>query len=108
MATKSAPAQAGRTHIHDPHPAAKTRRWEARVTPEADDKIKRAMAVVNLDRTEFLTDAALEKADRILARADVTFMDNALFDDLLTSLDTPDEAPALDALAAMPRRSVRR
>lgn len=65
------------------------------------------MAAVNLDRTSFLTDAALEKADRILARADVTFMDNALFDDLLTSLDVPDDAPALTALARMPRLSVR-
>jgi hypothetical protein len=42
-----------------------------------------------------------------LARADVTLMPAEMFDELMASLDEPDEAPNLAKIAARPRRFTR-
>lgn len=104
-AKKAGAKKSGGKAVEAKQPSAKkVARWEARVTVATDEKIERARKLLKLRKTEFLTSAAEEKADRILARADVTLMDQALFDELVASLDTPDPAPTLERLAARPRR----
>jgi len=83
--------------------ATKTRRWEARVDAETDDLAAQAADRLGVSKSEFITSAARAEAERTLARADVTLMDDALFGVMLDSLDIPDPAPALARLAATPR-----
>ncbi len=48
--------------------------------------------------SHFVLAAATAAADKVLARADYTIMPAMQFDELLASLDTPDEAPRLARL----------
>lgn len=75
--------------------ATKTRRLEARVDPEGEHRITEAAARTRESVSTFVLRAALNEADRVLARSDVVFMPAEQFDALMDSLDTPDEAPVL-------------
>lgn len=83
--------------------ATKTRRFETRLDPETDRLIEEAAAELRVSKAQFVSDAARSAAQKVVARADVTLMDAPLFDAMVASLDEPDDAPGLAALAAQPR-----
>lgn len=82
----------------------KNLRWETRVDEELDSLAAQAAAALGLTPAAFVREAVRDRAERTLARADVTLMDAELFDELIATLDVPDDAPALEKLAALPRR----
>jgi uncharacterized protein (DUF1778 family) len=71
----------------------KSSRWETRVSPETDDQVTRAAALVGVTKSQFVSDAARAAADDVLGRTDVTWMDPELFESMVSSLDTPDPVP---------------
>ena len=86
--------------------APKTERIEMRADDESSAKITKAAKAEQLSVSAFVLNAAVRAADHVLARKDVTLMPAEQFDALLSSLNTPDEAPALERLARKPRRYV--
>jgi uncharacterized protein (DUF1778 family) len=85
----------------------KSRRVEARIDPESEERIVEAARLTCQPLSAFIVRAARAEADRVLARADVTLMPAEQFDALLDSLDEPDEAPTLARAAARTRRFTR-
>lgn len=85
----------------------KTDRLEVRVTPLSRAHISDAAEKVNESVSDFIRNAALDRADKILALSSRTLMPAEQFDALIKSLDVPDEAPNLAKLAAEPRRFAR-
>lgn len=79
-------------------------RLEARIDNELDDLINQAADRLHVTKTTFVTGAVRDAALKVLARADVTLMTPEVFDAMMASIDTPDESPELDELAALPRR----
>lgn len=88
--------------------ATKTRRIEARVDPIDDEAITVAAKMSGMSVSAFLVSAARHEADRVIGRADTTLMSPELFDAVLSSLDAPDDLPALAALATDKRAYQRR
>lgn len=82
----------------------KTERIEIRVAAQLHDQILAAAEMVNETTSEFMRNAALDRADKILALSSRTLMPAEQFDALIESLDIADEAPNLAELAAEPRR----
>lgn len=82
----------------------KTERIEIRVAAQMHDQILAAAEMVNETTSEFMRNAALDRADKILALSSRTLMPAEQFDALIESLDIADEAPNLAELAAEPRR----
>ncbi len=83
---------------------AKTDRFEVRVAARSHQQIKAAAEAVNETTSEFIRNAALDRADKILALSNRTLMPAEQFDALINALDVPDEAPELARLAAQQRR----
>ena len=82
----------------------RTQRIEVRVT-EADARvIARAATLLNASVSSFVVDAALEKAETVVARADRTIMPAAQFDEMIAALDDPTPVPELVTLINRPRR----
>ncbi len=81
----------------------KTRRLEARLDPDTDELIIRAAALTHESLSAFVVRSARTEAERVLARADLTFMAPGQFEVLIDSLDHADPTPALDRLAVEPR-----
>ncbi|NNH75902.1 DUF1778 domain-containing protein [Nocardia uniformis] len=86
----------------------KSDRFEFRLAEERRSQIQAAAGVVGETEAEFVRNAAIQRADRILALSSRTFMPAEQFDAMIASLDIPDEAPALAAAAAKPRRFTRK
>lgn len=86
----------------------KTHRIEARVTEDAASIITRAAALVNASVSSFVMDAALEKAETVVTRADRTIMPAEQFDAMISALDDPTPVPQIVRLAARPRQITRR
>lgn len=86
----------------------KTDRIEIRTDPASRDRITQAAGLIHASVSTFVLAAASAEADRVLARADRTLMPAEQFDQLLTSLDLPDEAPTLTRVATKPRRFTRK
>ena len=82
----------------------KTERVEVRVAPQTHEQISAAAQTVNETTSEFMRNAALDRADKILALSSRTLMPAEQFDAMIQALDTPDHAPNLEKLAAKPRR----
>ncbi|WP_157751864.1 type II toxin-antitoxin system TacA family antitoxin [Actinoplanes derwentensis] len=87
--------------------AAKSERIEMRTDPQSSARIAEAAESQHVSVSAFVLDAAVKAADHVLARAEVTIMPAEQFDQLIGSLDVPDEAPALARLAYKPRRYTR-
>ncbi|HEY6793501.1 MAG TPA: DUF1778 domain-containing protein [Kineosporiaceae bacterium] len=87
--------------------ATKTRRIEMRTDPDSEGRIVQAAGLLGQSVSKFVLAAASSAADAVLARADTTLMPAEQFDALMGSLDVADEAPALRAAAAAPRRVAR-
>lgn len=76
-------------------------RLEARIDAELDELIAAAAAITHGgNKSAFIAAALHDAALKVTARADVTLMDADLFERLASSLDEPDDAPALAALVA--------
>ena len=74
---------------------AKTHRIEMRADAATKGLITQAARARRESISAFVLRAALTEADRVLARSDVTPMPADQFDELVASLDEPDEAPRL-------------
>ncbi|MFJ5955390.1 DUF1778 domain-containing protein [Paenarthrobacter sp. NPDC092416] len=82
----------------------KTRRLELRTDETTDQLISEAAELLHVSKTAFVTDAARQAAERVIARSDVTLMAPEVFDAMMASLDVPDENAALEVLSKLPRR----
>lgn len=71
-------------------------------------RIEQAARVTHESTSAFVVHAAIDRADQILARADVTIMPAEQFDELLAALDVADEAPVLTRLGQTERRYVQK
>ncbi|WP_162641491.1 DUF1778 domain-containing protein [Streptosporangium sp. 'caverna'] len=83
---------------------AKTRRIEISVDAAAEELITQAAQARGEPISSFVLRAAHAEAGRVLARPDVTLMSSEQFNKLLSSLDEPDEAPALRGAVQRRRR----
>lgn len=81
----------------------KSHRLELRTDALTDELITEAAALLHTSKSAFVADAARTAARRVIARADITFMAPETFDLMMANLDTADDSPGLDALAALPR-----
>ena len=86
----------------------KPERFEIRLATEGRSQIEEAAQAVGETVTEFVRNAAVQRADRIVALSSRTRMPAEQFDAMLESLDIADEAPVLAQLASRPRRYVRK
>jgi uncharacterized protein (DUF1778 family) len=84
--------------------ASKTDRIEMRAAPEQGEYIAKAATAVGHTVSGFVLEASLAAADRVFARADRTLMAAEQFDQLIQSLDRPDEAPKLREATQRERR----
>ncbi len=84
-------------------PRAKAR-LEARIDSDLDDLIDEAARRLSMTKTAFISQAVRDAALKAMARTDVTIMAPEVFDAMMASIDTADESPELENLAALPRR----
>jgi uncharacterized protein (DUF1778 family) len=84
--------------------ATKDERLEMRVSRTDRELIEDAARHLRESVSDFTRNAALRRAQNVLARAEVVLMPADQFDALLESLDTADEAPFLEEALARPRR----
>ncbi|MGC7153069.1 toxin-antitoxin system protein [Paenarthrobacter ureafaciens] len=81
----------------------KTKRLELRTNETTDRLITEAANLLHVSKTAFVTDAARQAAERVVARTDVTLMSPEIFDAMMESLDTPDESSEIEVKARLPR-----
>ena len=81
----------------------KTRRLELRTDEVTEQLIADAAALLNVSKTAFVEDAVRAAARRVIARSDVTLMDPAVFESMMTALDRPDDSTGLAELAKLPK-----
>jgi len=81
----------------------KKRRIELRTDEATDQLLSEAADLLHVTKSAFVTDAARQAAEKIIARSDVTLMSPAVFDTMMASLDIPDESPELAKLAKLAR-----
>ncbi|MFW0772716.1 DUF1778 domain-containing protein [Paenarthrobacter nitroguajacolicus] len=81
----------------------KTRRLELRTDETTDQLISEAAELLHVSKTAFVTDAARQAAERVVARADTTLMAPEIFDAMMASLDVADESSELETLSKLPR-----
>ena len=86
----------------------KEARLDFRLDADTKDRIEQAAKLTHESTSTFVVHAAAARADRILARADVTMMPAEQFDELLASLDVADEASTLARLGQSERRYIRK
>jgi len=75
--------------------AAKAERLEARLTSTQRRQIEHAAKLAGESVSSFVVLAALDRADIVVRDMTSTVVPAAYFDQLLASLDEPDEAPRL-------------
>ncbi|MBK5288927.1 MAG: DUF1778 domain-containing protein [Acidimicrobiia bacterium] len=84
--------------------AVKTERLEARVSPEERARLEWAARVAGTSVSTFVIDAAVDRAEVLIAAEMSTTVPAAYFESLLEALDEPDDAPTLTRAARrMPR-----
>jgi len=83
--------------------ATRTRRIEARATESDAELITRAAQIVNDTVSAFTLTAAVEKAESIVARTDITYMPAEQFDAMVIALDDETPIPEISELASRPR-----
>jgi uncharacterized protein (DUF1778 family) len=81
----------------------KSRRLELRTDETTDRLIAEAAELLHMTKSAFVTDAARQAAQKVIARSDVTLMAPEVFDVMMASLDVPDESTELAALSKLPR-----
>ncbi|GAA3841087.1 hypothetical protein GCM10022243_04330 [Saccharothrix violaceirubra] len=86
----------------------KEARLDFRLDQDQKGRIERAAELSRKSTSAFVVDAAMDAADKVLARADVTIMSAEQFDSLMSALDVADEAPGLAKLNSVHRGYVRK
>jgi uncharacterized protein (DUF1778 family) len=84
--------------------AAKAERLEARLTPTQRKQIEQAAALAGESVSSFVVLAALDRADVLVRERASSVVPAAYFDQLLASLEQPDEAPRLMKAATKAQR----
>lgn len=82
----------------------KSARLEARATEDQAAVIARAAELLNATVSSFVVDAAVEKAETVVARSQRTLMPAAQFDAMIAALDDTAVVPQIVDLASRPRR----
>lgn len=78
-------------------------RWNIRVTPSVDDVVRRAASASNRTLRDFVRDAAVNEAERILAERTRFALERKAWDQFAKLLDRPVQArPGLVRLFAKP------
>lgn len=85
--------------------AVKSDRLEARVSPEQRARLEWAASLAGTSVSAFVVDAAVDRAEELLAAQMSTSVPADYFDQLVDALDRPDRAPTLTKAA---RRVARR
>lgn len=85
--------------------ALKSDRLEARVSPEQRARLEWAAGLAGTSVSAFVVDAAVERADELMAAEMSTTVPAGYFDHLVAALDQADRAPNLAKAA---RRAERR
>ena len=85
--------------------AVKSDRLEARVSPEQRARLELAAGLAGVAVSAFVIDAAVERADELVAAQMSTAVPADYFDRLVAALDEPERAPGLAKAA---RRAERR
>ena len=75
--------------------------------PQHTERIRYAAELANTSVSSFVVDAAVEKADRIIAATNETMVPADFFDSLLSSLDDAATIPALRKASSRARDSVK-
>ncbi|MFC6090559.1 DUF1778 domain-containing protein [Saccharothrix sp. BKS2] len=86
----------------------KQARLDFRLDQAQKGRIERAAELSKKSTSSFVVEAAVDAADKVLARADVTIMPAEQFDALMSALDAADEAPGLAKLKSAHRGYVRK
>lgn len=86
----------------------KTERFEIRLAEDGRNQIEAAASAVGETVTEFVRNAAMQRADQVLALSSRTLMPAEQFDAMIRSLDIADDAPELAKAVARGRRFVRK
>jgi len=68
---------------------AASERVEMRMRPEIEHRLRAAAALEHVTLSAFITDAAVERADRVIAERNTWTVSPALFDELAAALDAP-------------------
>ena len=75
--------------------AVKSDRLEARVSPEQRARLEWAASLAGTSVSAFVVDAAVDRAEELLAAQMSTTVSADYFDELVNALDRPDRAPTL-------------
>jgi uncharacterized protein (DUF1778 family) len=87
------------------HVAVRAERLEARLTSTEREQIEQAAALAGESVSSFVVLAALDRADILVRERASTVVPAAYLDQLVTSLDEPEDAPGLArAATALARR----
>lgn len=84
--------------------AVKSERLEARVSPEERARLEWAARVAGTSVSTFVIDAAVERAEGVIAAEMTTSLPAAYFDSLLDALDEAEAAPTLTRAAHRTKR----
>jgi uncharacterized protein (DUF1778 family) len=87
--------------------AVKSDRLEARVSPEQRARLELAAAISGVSVSAFVVDAAVERAEELVAGHLATTLPVDYFDRLLSAIDEPDRAPTLAKAARRVNRRPR-
>ncbi len=85
---------------------ARTARFEFRVAPDVKERIEAAAALAQEPASDFVRAAAVERAEAVLRRSEVTLVPPDFFDLLTNQLAAPDEPDPRFAQAARRARDV--
>ncbi len=85
----------------------KADRLEARLTPDQRTQIEQAAALAGESVSSFVVLAALERAEVLFTEQASSVVPAAYFDELISTLDEPGEAPGLARAAQDARRRKR-
>jgi uncharacterized protein (DUF1778 family) len=96
-----------RTTIQEADVAVKSERLEARVSPDQRARLERAAAISGSSLSAFVVDAAVERADEVVAAQESTTVPADYLDRLVAELDQPSAAPALANAARRAKRRPR-
>lgn len=84
--------------------ALKSDRLEARVSPEQRARLEWAARLAGTSVSAFVVDAAVERAEELMAQETSTSVPADYFDRLVASLDHADRAPTLAKVAKRVQR----
>lgn len=87
--------------------ALKSDRLEARVSPEQRARLEWAARLAGTSVSTFVVDAAVERAEELVAEQMSTSVPADYFDRLVDSLDRADDAPTLAKAARKSKRKPR-